>query len=465
MKEFPSAFVETLAEIVGRENVICEKEDLFPYFPDLLGLVENKEFVMVFPRTEAEVCRLVMFAQENGLRIVPRGAGTSLRAKPLPIDNSLMVNFIRMNRVIEIDERNLMVRVEPGVTIAEIQSALKDKNLWYPIEPATMISPTIGGCVAENANGLRSFKYGVTADYVMGLRMVTADGEVLSSGRKAIKDVAGYNLAKFIVGSQGSLGLITEVLLEVLPQPGARLVEVAYLPDNICLAAEIVSQILSNKILPAMLEFLDGEALHALEEYLDIKFPEGTKTLLIIELDGHPSVVEESGNTIHNICKEKDAIEIKRFTEPVAASEPYLWLKSAFSALASLRPITLLMGLDCPSEEMADLSESIKNISESFNLLSGVFGNIGGGYLYLTIGAESNNPEELNKLNNALDEIYRVVVDMRARISHLYSSPETESFKIPMIQPMISGKEIEIMRKIKKSFDPNEVFHSGKLIL
>ena len=304
----------------------------------------------------------------------------------------------------------------------------------------------------------------MTADYVMGVRLVTAEGNVLSTGRKAIKDVAGYNLAKFIVGSQGTLGLITEALLEVVPLPGARTLLVVYFPGT-RLAANTVSNIIAKNIIPSILEFLDNTTLRAVEEYLDVGFPEDVGTMLLIELDGHPEVVQDDANTIRNICEEQGAIGIKTYGAPESASQPYQWRKSAFSALSSLRPFTLLMEIDCAPERFADLEESIKNISEIFNVMIGIFGNIGNGNFFLMIGAENQNPEVLDRVNKALDEVYRAIVDMGGTILYLHSPGEMKLSKIQGVQPVFSEREIEIMRQIKHTFDPEGVFHSGRLIL
>jgi glycolate oxidase len=302
-----------LREIVGAEGVLDAPEDLITYAFDGTPMLERRPEAVVVPRSTEQVAAVVRLANDADFKIVARGAGSGLSGGSVPVENCIVLLFAPQTRILEIDEANLTTWVEPGVITAHLQEAVEDQGLFYPPDPGSMNICTLGGNVAEDSGGLRGLKYGVTHNYVMGLEVVTPTGEVMMAGGKAMKNVAGYRLTDVLVGSEGTLGIFTKILLRLLPKPQASQVIVAHF-RNLPEAAVAVAGIIAAKITPAMMEFLDQTTIRCIEDFARIGLPRDIGAMLLMESDGHPAVVAEEAAQIEEICK--------RSTRPAPPTPP-----------------------------------------------------------------------------------------------------------------------------------------------
>ena len=291
---------EKLKGIVGKNNYFDSEEDKRVYSFDATPIFEQKPEAVVFPEDEEQISKIVKLANEEKFNVVPRGAGTGLSGGAVPVENSVLIVMTRWNNILEIDTKNLTATVQPGVVTGHLQSEVERLNLFYPPDPGSLNVCTIGGNVSTNAGGLRGLKYGVTKNYILGTEMVLPNGDLLKTGGKNFKDVAGYNLKDFIVGSEGTLGIITKIILKLIPVPANSITMLAYfdkLPDS----AKSVSEIISSNIVPSMMEFLDHTTINCVEDYTKVGLPRNSEAILLIEVDGRGSIVEEDAETIINI--------------------------------------------------------------------------------------------------------------------------------------------------------------------
>lgn len=296
-------------QIVGRENYDDSKAGRLVYSYDATPQFQAIPEAVMAPRNTKEVSEIVKVCAEYRIPIVPRGSGTNLCAGTCPIEGGIVLLFKHMNRILEIDEDNLTATVQPGVITLDLIKSVEEKGLFYPPDPSSMKISTIGGNINENSGGLRGLKYGVTRDYVLGLEAVLANGDVIRTGGKLAKDVAGYDLTRLLVGSEGTLGIITEATLKLVPMPEAKKTMLALYQD-LEAAARSVSKIIASKIIPATLEFLDQPTLRVVEDYAQIGLPTDVKAVLLIEQDGAREVVEREMRQIERICKEEQAVSV-----------------------------------------------------------------------------------------------------------------------------------------------------------
>src|SRR2546426_7705398 len=294
------AIVSGLERIVGRENVLTEKEDLIPYSFDGTAALRQMPGCVAFALTTEHVAGVLKLANETKTAVVTRGSGTGLSGGSLPSPDCIVLCLVKMDKILELDRANLTMLTEAGVTTLQIFDAAAAAGLFYPPDPGSMKISTIGGNVAENSGGLRGLKYGITRNYVMGLEVVLPDGEVLWTGNKCVKDVAGYSLKDLFIGSEGTLGVITKVLLRLIPKPAAKKTMVATFAQ-MDQAAETVSAIIAAQIIPCTLEFLDRLTIHCVEDYAQIGLPLDCEALLLMETDGHPVVVAEDAAQMEKI--------------------------------------------------------------------------------------------------------------------------------------------------------------------
>jgi glycolate oxidase len=379
--------VDALAAIVGRQGVLTEAEDLIPYSFDGTAALKQRPDAVVFPRTTAEVAECVRLAAAAGLPVVTRGSGTGLSGGSIPSPGSLVLCVAQMNAILDVDARNLTLRAQPGAITQRIDEAAAKHGLFYPPDPGSMRISTIGGNVAENSGGLRGLKYGVTRDYVMGLEVVLANGDIARFGNQCVKDVAGYSLKDLFVGSEGTLGIITEVLLKLVPRPAARRTMLA-LYDGIEDAARTVSAIVAAHIIPCTLEFLDRMTAICVEDYAHVGLPTDCEAVLLMETDGHAAVVAEEAARMEALARANGAREVRAARDEAEALQLAAARRNAFSALARRRPTTILEDVTVPRSELAGMVRFIADTAAAFNLQIGTFGHMGDGNLHPTFLAD-----------------------------------------------------------------------------
>ncbi|TAL07489.1 MAG: FAD-binding protein, partial [Verrucomicrobia bacterium] len=305
-----TAITKSLETIVGAENVLTAKEDLIAYSFDGTAAMSQMPGCVVFAKTTEQVAAILQLASETKTPVVTRGSGTGLSGGSLPVPDCVVLCLTKMERILELDRANLTLLAEPGVTTLAIADAANAAGLFYPPDPGSMKISTIGGNVAENSGGLRGLKYGITRNYVMGLEVVLPDGEILWTGNKCVKDVAGYSLRDLFIGSEGTLGVITKVLLRLIPKPQGKKTLVATYAD-MAQAAQTVSDIIAAQIIPCTLEFLDRMTIRCVEDYAKVGLPLDCEALLLMETDGHPAAVAEEAAKMEELARKNGAKEVR----------------------------------------------------------------------------------------------------------------------------------------------------------
>src|SRR5882724_11076600 len=350
-----------LMEIVGHANVQHSPEERIAFSYDATPMLARLPEAIVFVESALQISDVLKLANADGFKVVPRGSGTNLSGGTVPTNNCVVLVTVKVDKILEIDPRNLTALVEPGVLTARIDEAAGAHGLFYPPDPGSIQISTIGGNVAENSGGLRGLKYGVTRDYVLGLEAVLSTGELLRCGTKCVKDVAGYSIKDLFIGSEGTLGVVTQVLLKLLPRPTARrtmLATFATMTD----AAETVSAIIAAKIIPCTLEFLDRITIKCIEDYAKIGLPLDAEAILFMETDGHPAVIEEQAKQMEEIARRCGAKAVQIAANAGEAAKLATARRSAFSALARVSPTTILEDATVPRSELTKMIRFIQDV-------------------------------------------------------------------------------------------------------
>jgi glycolate oxidase len=448
-----------LARIVGEGNVLTRLEDVIPYGFDGTAALRARPGVVVLPGSAAEVAACVGLAASGGVAVTTRGSGTGLSGGSIPVAGGLVLCLVRMNRVLEVDFANLTVRAECGAITQKIDEAAAVHGLFYPPDPGSMKISTIGGNVAENSGGLRGLKYGVTRDYVMGLDVVLPDGRMVRLGSGCVKDVAGYSMKDLFIGSEGTLGVITEVLLRLLPRPAARRTMLAGY-DRMEDAAETVSAIIAARIIPCTLEFLDQMTIRCVEDFAKIGLPTDRAALLLMETDGHPAAVEDEAGRMVEIARAHGAREVVTAADDAEAARLATARRSAFSALARVRPTTILEDITVPRSALAEMVSFIAKVAAGHGLLVGTFGHMGDGNLHPTFLTDERDADEMRRVHSALEEIVRKTLELGGTITGEHG---VGLAKKPWLKQQLGEASHGLMRQVKQALDPNGLLNPGKI--
>lgn len=446
----------------GIEDILPERtstspEDLFCYGFDASAR-EGLPSALIKPATTEEVVRLASFAFENSVPIVPRGAGTGMTGGSVPLRDTVVLSMEGMNRVLEIDAQNMVAVVEPGVMNAHLQEKLEERGLFYPPDPASMKFCTLGGNVAENAGGPRAIKYGVTKDYVLGLEVVLPDGRVLSTGGKTCKGVVGYDLTRLMVGSEGTLGIITKIILRVLPLP-EEVMTILSTFSRLEDAARAVSRISSSSIIPRTLEIMDQVSIRAVEDYRPYGLPVNAQALLLIEVDGSRPSVARDGERVASLCSECHGIV--SVAEDIFSKQRIWEARRAISpALYHLKPAKINEDIVVPRGQVPAMFAALRDIAEKNNLLIASFGHAGDGNIHVNVMTGRDNPKEYSRAERSVREIFEATLKLGGTISGEHGVGLT---KMQYIKMEISDVSLEMMRGIKSVFDPKGILNPGKI--
>ncbi len=454
-----AALIDALKGIVGAENVLTEPIDIEPYAFDGTAAIKQTPGCVVFPRERNQVAPCVYAITSAGVPMVTRGSGTGLSGGSVPIDGGVVLGLNHLDRILEVDTANLTMRVEPGVITMAVDQEAAKHGLFYPPDPGSQKISTIGGNVAENSGGLRGLKYGVTRDYVMGLRVVLADGEEVWLGNQCVKDVAGYSLKDLFVGSEGTLGVVTEVLLKLLPRPVARRTMVATF-DAMEPAAQAVSDIISRKIVPCTVEFLDQVTIRCVEDFAKLGLPTDAAALLLLESDGHPAVVEEESAAMRQALLDNGATGVETAETEADAERLRTARRAAFSALARVSPTTILEDVTVPRSELAAMVTFIADCAARHGLRIGVFGHMGDGNLHPTFLTDERNEEEMHRVHLALAEIVDETLRRQGTITGEHG---VGLAKKPFLKQQLGDASFGLLKRVKHSLDPKGLLNPGKV--
>jgi len=455
----PESLISELRQIVGPKQVLTAREDLIPYAFDGTAAMKQMPGVVVFAKNSAQVVGILQWANTHGTAIVTRGSGTGLSGGSVPSPDCVVLCTVQMDRILELDRANLTMLVEPGVTTIQIADAAAEAGLFYPPDPGSMKISTIGGNVAENSGGLRGLKYGVTRNYVMGMEVVLPDGEILWTGNKCVKDVAGYSLRDLFIGSEGTLGVITRILLKLIPKPAAKKTMVATF-DRMDSAAETVSAIISAQIIPCTLEFLDRTTIHCVEDYAKIGLPLDCEALLLMETDGHPEVVAEEAEAMERISREHGCLEVRVAANEEEAIKLASARRTAFSALARLAPTTILEDATVPRSELGKMIRFVEAVAKKYNLKIGTFGHMGDGNLHPTFLTDERNQEEMRRVHEAFHEIFEEAIRLGGTITGEHGVGLAKKSFLPRFA---GDAQMRVMRELRRALDPKGILNPGKL--
>jgi len=453
-----STFISKIEAIVGRQHVTTAEEDLLCYAYDATNRHHRPDAV-VFPGNTGEVSAIMRAANECRFFVVPRGAGTGMSGGALAIEGGLTMVMTRFNRILSIDRDNLVAEVEPGVITGHFQEAVEREGLFYPPDPSSAAYSTLGGNVGECAGGPRAVKYGVTRDYVLALEVVLPTGEVIATGSRTAKGVVGYDLTRLIVGSEGTLGVVTKIVLRLLPLPGVvRTLRAIFV--RIQDAGRAVSEIVRSGVTPRSVEYMDQAAIRCVEDYLHIGLPVDAGAMLLLEVDGSPSAADAGLQELAAICEKGGAQQVQ-----IAASEQEvldLWrARRAISpALFRLGPDKINEDIVVPRSRIPEMVEWIDDLRKRTGLTMVTFGHAGDGNIHFNIMLDKGDKEALNKAEAAVKALFRHTVALGGTLSGEHGVGITKASYLDM---ELGGSELALMKRLKVAFDPHGILNPGKI--
>jgi glycolate oxidase len=449
--------VKELEKMVGPANLLTSPEELIVYSYDATGR-ESLPWAVARPVQAAEVSAIVKLANQERFPIVPRGAGTGMSGGSVPVRGGVVVSFERMNKILEVNKEDFFAVVEPGVVTGDLQRAVEARGLFYPPDPASHKFCTIGGNVAECAGGLRAVKYGVTKDYVLGLEVVLPTGEIINTGARTVKSVAGYDLTKLIVGSEGTLGLVTKIIVRLLPLPESVQTLVAFF-NSVDDAARASSGILANGITPRALELIDQAALRAVETYLKEDLSKGAAAMVLVEVDGPLESTERESGRVVDILMQSGALLISRADSPTEREHLWKARRTISPALYTIKPKKVNEDIVVPRSKIADILRQIGVIAKNHDLMIVNFGHAGDGNIHTNILVDD---ADLPRATAAVKEIFEATLRLGGSISGEHGIGMTKAEYLPLE----SGPgALSAMRRIKQALDPNNILNPGKIFL
>ena len=454
--------VDSLRQIVGAANVITRSERIEPYSHDeVVGLRAEPE-VVVLARSAEHVSRVMQLAQRERVPVTPRGAGMGLSGGAVPVQAGIVLSLEKMNRIVELDRENLMITVEPGVITGDIHRAVEAKGLFYPPDPASLDSCTIGGNIAEGAGGPRAVKYGVTKDYVCGLEAVLPSGEIITCGGKLVKNVTGYNLIQLLIGSEGTLAVVTRIILRLLPLPKVR-VDLLVPYDKFQDAAATVSDIIAHRILPATIEFMERDSMLAVERLLEREVPHSeAEAHLLIQLDGSSqAAVDEDMNLVGDLCLERGAQDVLVARDQRTHDRLWEARRLIIDALNNESPVNHMEDVVVPRAAIPALLTGIKETAARHAVRIVSFGHAGDGNIHLNVLKDNIEDAHWGVVTQSVtEEIYRLTLSLGGTITGEHGIGVTRRRYLPMA---LEEEQIRLMRQIKAIFDPHKLLNPGKI--
>jgi glycolate oxidase len=455
-----SDLVSQLTALLCSDVVRSDAVSLQAYSRDATPMFEGLPEVIVAPRNTAEVSKIVKFAHDTKTPIIARGAGSNLCAATVPLNGGIVMSMTNMNKVLEVSKSEMIAIVQPGVTNLDLDHLVEKEGLRFVPDPGSRNVSTIGGNVATSAGGLRGLKYGTTRNYILGLEAVLGTGEIIRTGGRLVKDVAGYDVTRLLVGSEGTLAVFTEITVALAPRPEASKYGVAYFED-LAAAADAVEKIITSGILPATLEFLDNTCLVAVEDFAHLGLDTKAGALLLFGDDGDLVSIEQSVGKMADIAKSSAGCRGVTLAADIAAAEALLYARRcSLPALARLSSLSILEDIAVPRKSMAEAVKRIEAIGVKHGLRIGTFGHAGDGNLHPTIVLDKDNPKEVAAAEAALAEIFALPLEFGGTITGEHG---VGSAKLPYLEAKIGPANMQLQRNIKKVFDPAGILNPGRI--
>jgi len=452
--------IDFFKKLLKDENVYSDKAHLIAYAYDATRNKYEPDLVL-FPRDEQDISEILKYCNEHKIVITPRGAGSGFTGGALPAHGGVILAYEKhMNKILEIDMENLVAVVQPGVINMDLQKAVEAKGLFYPPDPASENYSTLGGNVSENAGGMRAAKYGITKDYVMALRAVLPNGEIIRAGKRTIKDVAGYNIAGILIASEGTLACISEITLKLIAKPKLSRSAMGVFP-SVNEAMNAVYKTMAAGVTPVAMEFLDNLTIRAVEEKFHKGLPTEAGAILIADVDGNLDIeIENQLKILEAKFKENGCSNFKIAKDDQEAADLWFARRNASQSITIYGTKKMNEDITVPRNKLPDLLEAIDKIATKYNVKVPCFGHTGDGNVHTNVMVDANNPEELEIGHKAIEEIFKATVALEGTLSGEHGIGLS---KAPFMHLAFSEGEMELFRSIKKAFDPNNILNPYKM--
>ncbi|MFG6121414.1 FAD-binding oxidoreductase [Thalassobacillus sp. B23F22_16] len=450
--------MEALRKEIPDPQIMTKISDRYSYSFDA-SFGEYLPDIAIQAKSKQEVVHIVKIANQFKIPIYPRGQGTCLSGGPLPVHGGMVLDLSQWPEQIDLNADDLTVKVSPSVLTARINEEAEKHGLMYAPDPSSAHVATIGGNLAENSGGPRGLKYGVTKDFVLGLELVTPEGKVIRTGGQTIKNVTGFDLTKLIVGSEGTLGVITEATLKLMPKPPAvQTIMVEF--DNVRTAGKAISRTLTSGILPSKMEFMDQACIQAVENFKPSGLPIDAEAIVIIELDGHPETLRLETDLVGKIMKEIGAANVRIPETSEESAKIWHARKQVSPAIAKIKPTKVSEDATVPRSKIPDMMDRLHDIKEKYQLELVVFGHAGDGNLHPNILCDKRDQEEMGRVEKAVEEIFQAAIDLGGTLSGEHG---IGTMKAPFMEQELGVVGLEMMKRIKDSWDPNGIMNPGKI--
>lgn len=453
--------IKELKKNLTPDNVLATPEERYVYAQDASNIrdINRLPDAVVFVNNIEDIQKVLLTANKHKIPVICRGAGTNVVGACRTDHGGIVLNFSRMNKILEINQENMTARVEPGVIVGDLQKEADKLGLYYPPDPSNLAVSTIGGSIAQSSGGARTFKYGSTKDYVLDLLVVMANGEVLRTGSNTIKNATGYNLGSLFIGSEGTLGIVAEATLKLIPKPECRKVIMAYF-DTIDDAIKAVNGIIEQRIYPTTLDFMDKNAIQTVEKF----YPSGLlcdkDAALVIEVDGFACAIDYQRDIVVTILNKCGASAIQYSNNEEEYERIWTARRSSMGACAKLKPNVTTDDMIVPRSKLSELVRGTRAICEKYNLTVCMVGHVGDGSIHPQIPVDYRDEDEYNRLKKAKSEMY----ELTARLGGILSGEHgIGSEKRPYISKVVNSTALDYMRQIKKTFDPNNILNPYKI--
>lgn len=456
-----NSIINELKRILPNNNVLTDYEERYCYAFDTTAVRDNLYLpdVVVLPENAKQISEILKLADQNNIPVLARGAGTNHVGGCVPLNGGIVIHTSKMNKILGIDKDNLTCTVQPGVVVEKLQNEAEKLGLFYPPDPSNLKVSTIGGSVALSSSGPRCFKYGGTKDYVLGLEVVLADGTIMKTGGNTVKNVAGYNLTQLFIGSEGTLGIVTEATLRLIPKPEERKLILVFFnsPDN---AANAVNSIISAGITPSTLDLMDKPTMQAIEKFYSTCLLTNMEAALVIEIDGYKDAVSVQKQQIIDICNNCGAKNIHAAQNQQEADEIWFARRSAFGAVARLRPNVITEDTVVPRDKISQMIKEIQRISKKYDITACIMGHAGDGNIHPNFPLDFRDKDEMKMFEAVADELMEAAIKLGGTISGEHG---IGLIKSKYLNKALDENAINYMKLIKNIFDPKGILNPGKI--
>ena len=453
--------IDELEKFLPKDNILSTLEECYVYSQDGTNtrVSDKTPDTVIFPETIEDIQKVMKFANKNNIPVTARGAGTNLIGACLPDFGGIVMNLSKMNKIISINKTDMTAIVQPGLVVGELQKQVEKLGLFFPPDPSNLRVSTIGGAIAQSAGGPKTFKYGTTKDYILGLKVVLADGSLMITGSNTIKNATGYPLTQMFIGSEGTLGIVVEATLKLIPKPESSRVMLAYF-DNIEDAALSVNNIIDSKIFPSTIDFMDNNSITTIEKFYPANLRTDKTAALIIEIDGTKESVQSDGDKLTKVLAESNATDITISNTEEEYQKIWTARRASFAATAKLRPDVVTDDVIVPRSKLPELINGINNICDKYHLETCLVGHVGDGNVHPQIALNLENEEEHRNYIKAKEEIYELTIRLGGTLSAEHGIGAEKKKYLSMA---VDSNAIEYMKKIKYVFDPKNILNPNKI--